>query len=69
MLILLIVLKNLRAALTGRNDSSQEVDFDENNEILDVYKNSFDHSFAMLLKDFFNSIIGVFVSVVVIYKF
>ena len=54
--------------ITGRNDSSQAVDFDENNMVLDVYENSLDHSFAKLLKDLFNSIIGVFVSVVVIYK-
>ena len=57
-----------KVTITGRNDSSQAVDFDENNMVLDVYENSLDHSFAKLLKDLFNSIIGVFVSVVVIYK-
>jgi len=54
--------------ISGRNDTSKEIDFEEQNPVLEAYDNTFSSALPNLLRDIFLSIVGIFVYLAILYK-
>lgn len=60
--------KGDQIGISGRNDSSQEIDFEDQNQLLEVYDETFGSSLPKLLRDTFFFMIGIFIYVTILYK-